>query len=118
MIESRPVRLEDLLAGVADRRLIGAAASDITSLCYRSDQAGQGSLFFCVPGFKKDGHDFAPDAVSRGAVALCVERQLDLPVAQVLVPSVRTAMGPMAAAFFGHPSSRLLLLSNRAQCLR
>ena len=25
-----------------------------------------GSLFFCVPGFTRDGHDFAPDAVARG----------------------------------------------------
>jgi UDP-N-acetylmuramoyl-L-alanyl-D-glutamate--2,6-diaminopimelate ligase len=108
VIESRHVRLDDLLAGVADRRLIGPAANDITSLCYRSDLARHGSLFFCVPGFKKDGHDFAADAVHKGAVALCVERQLDLPVAQVLVPSVRRAMGPIAAAFFGHPSAQLL----------
>jgi UDP-N-acetylmuramoyl-L-alanyl-D-glutamate--2,6-diaminopimelate ligase len=34
---------------------------------------------------------------------------LDLPVAQAVVPSVRTAMGPVAAAFFDHPSSKLLL---------
>jgi UDP-N-acetylmuramoyl-L-alanyl-D-glutamate--2,6-diaminopimelate ligase len=108
VIESRHVRLDDLLAGVAVRRLIGPAANDITSLCYRSDQAVQGSLFFCVPGFKRDGHDFAADAVQRGAVALCVERQLDFPVAQVLVPSVRRAMGPIAAVFFGHPSARLV----------
>jgi UDP-N-acetylmuramoyl-L-alanyl-D-glutamate--2,6-diaminopimelate ligase len=108
VVESRHVRLELLLAGVADRRLISQASSDITSLSYRSDLAKQGSLFFCVPGFKRDGHDFAPDAVQRGAVALCVERPLDLAVAQVQVPSVRRAMGPMAAAFFGHPSSRLL----------
>ena len=108
MIESRHVRLNDLFAGVAERRLIGPADSDISSLCYRSDQAGQGSLFFCVPGFKRDGHDFAADAVARGAVAVCVERLLDVQAAQVVVPSVRRAIGPAAAAFFGHPSLRLL----------
>jgi UDP-N-acetylmuramoyl-L-alanyl-D-glutamate--2,6-diaminopimelate ligase len=108
VIESRHVRLDDLLAGVATRRLMGPAACDITSLCYRSDLTCQGSLFFCVPGFKRDGHDFAADAVQRGAVALCTERQLDLPVAQVVVPSVRRAMGPIAAAFFGNPSAQLL----------
>ena len=108
MVESPPVRLSDLFAGVEGWRLAGAADVDISSLCYRSDQAGPGSLFFCVPGFVRDGHDFAPDAVARGASALCVERPLDLPVAQVVVPSVRQAMGPVAAAFYGHPSSRLL----------
>ncbi|MBN1319375.1 MAG: UDP-N-acetylmuramoyl-L-alanyl-D-glutamate--2,6-diaminopimelate ligase [Thermoleophilia bacterium] len=108
MVESSPVRLCDLFAGVEGWRLAGAGDVDITSLCYRSDQAGPGSLFFCVSGFVRDGHDFAPDAVARGAAALCVERPLDLPVAQVVVPSVRTAMGPVGATFYGHPSSRLL----------
>jgi UDP-N-acetylmuramoyl-L-alanyl-D-glutamate--2,6-diaminopimelate ligase len=101
------VRLTDLFAGVDGRRLTGADA-DISGLSYRSDQAGPGTLFFCVPGFVRDGHDFAPDAARRGAAALCVERLLDIPVPQVVVPSVRWAMGSVAAAFFGHPSSHLL----------
>ena len=108
MIESRPVRLSDLFAGFEGCRLAGAAEVDITSLCYRSDQAVVGSLFFCVPGFVRDGHDFAPDAVARGASAVCAERPLDLPVAQAVVPSVRAVMGPAAATFFARPSSRLL----------
>jgi UDP-N-acetylmuramoyl-L-alanyl-D-glutamate--2,6-diaminopimelate ligase len=108
MVESGPVRLTDLFARVEGCRLAGAADIDVTSLSYRSDQTGEGSLFFCVPGFVRDGHDFAPDAVARGARALCVERLLNLEVAQVVVPSVRRAMGPVAAAFYGHPSSRLL----------
>ncbi len=102
------MRLSDLFASVEGCRLAGAADVHISSLSYRSDQAGEGTLFFCVPGFVRDGHDFAPDAVARGASALCVERPLDLPVAQVVVPSVRQAMGPVAAAFYGRPSSRLL----------
>ena len=107
MIESLTVRLRDLFAGVEGWRLAGADV-DIGALSYRSDQSGPGTLFFCVPGFVRDGHDFAPDAVARGAAALCVERPLDLPVPQVVVPSVRWAMGSVAAAFYGHPSSRLL----------
>ena len=108
MVESSPVRLCDLFAGVEGWRLAGAGDVGITSLTYRSDQAGPGSLFFCVPGFVRDGHDFAPDAVARGATALCVERPLGLPVAQVVVPSVRAAMGPVGATFYGHPGRRLL----------
>ncbi len=108
MVESRPVILSDLFATVEGCRLAGAADVHISSLCYRSDQAGEGTLFFCVPGFVRDGHDFAADAVGLGASALCVERLLDLPVAQVVVPSVRHAMGPVAAAFYGRPGSRLL----------
>lgn len=108
MVESRPVRLSDLFAGVEGWRPAGAADVDISALTYRSNEAGPGALFFCVSGFVRDGHDFAPDAVARGAAALCVERELDLPVPQAVVPSVRQAMGPVAAAFYGHPSRRLL----------
>ncbi len=107
MIESWTVRLSDLFAGVEGWRLAGADV-DIGALNYRSDQTGPGTLFFCVPGFVRDGHDFAPDAVARGAAALCVERLLDLAIPQVVVPSVRWAMGSVAAAFYGHPSARLL----------
>lgn len=107
MVESLTVRLTDLFAGVDGWRLAGANA-DISALSYRSDQAGAGTLFFCVPGFVRDGHDFAPDAAARGAAALCVERLLDIRVPQVVVPSVRWAMGSVAATFYGNPSSRLL----------
>ena len=107
MVESLTVRLIDLFACVDGWRLVGTDA-DISGLSYRSDQAGPGTLFFCVPGFVRDGHDFAPDAARRGAAALCVERLLDVPVPQVIVPSVRWAMGSVAAAFYGHPSSRML----------
>ena len=108
MIESVPVRLSHLFAGVEGCRVAGAADAAITALSYRSDQVVPGALFFCVTGFARDGHDFAADAVARGAIALCVERQLDLAVTQVVVKSVRRAMGPVAANFYGHPSSRLL----------
>jgi UDP-N-acetylmuramoyl-L-alanyl-D-glutamate--2,6-diaminopimelate ligase len=64
-------------------------------------------LFFCFPGEKADGHDFAAGAVEAGAVALMVERELDLRVPQVVVSDARAAMAPVAARFFGDPTSEL-----------
>jgi UDP-N-acetylmuramoyl-L-alanyl-D-glutamate--2,6-diaminopimelate ligase len=84
----------------------------VVSVAYRADETAPGALFFCVPGRAHDGHDFAADAVSRGAVAVLVERWLDLSqaVTQVLVPSVRSAMGPIAAEFYGRPAEKLTLV--------
>jgi UDP-N-acetylmuramoyl-L-alanyl-D-glutamate--2,6-diaminopimelate ligase len=79
----------------------------ISGLAYRSESVTQGALFFCVPGFVVDGHQFAPDAVRRGAAALVCERPLASGVPEVVVPSVRAAMGPVAAAFYGNPTARL-----------
>ncbi len=85
----------------------GAPEVEITGLAYSSRSVSEGTLFFCVPGFKVDGHDFAPDAVERGAAALVCERPLGLGVPEVVVGDVRAAMGPAAARFFGDPTSRL-----------
>ena len=80
---------------------------EVTGLAYDSRAVTPGTLFFCVPGFRTDGHDFAPDAVARGAAALVVERPLDLGVPEVRVESVRAAMAPAAARFYGDPTSEL-----------
>src|SRR5207302_1403022 len=80
---------------------------EICRLAYDNRAVSPGTLFFCVPGFTRDGHEFAPEAVSRGAVALVVERLLDLDIPQIQVESVREAMAPAAAAFYAEPTRRL-----------
>jgi UDP-N-acetylmuramoyl-L-alanyl-D-glutamate--2,6-diaminopimelate ligase len=85
----------------------GAPAVEVTGLAYSSQSVTPGTLFFCVPGFKSDGHDFAPEAVARGAVALVCARPLGLGVPELIVPDVRAAMGPAAARFYGDPTAQL-----------
>ncbi len=94
------------------RELLGDAARDlppveVTALAYDNRLVAPGTLFFCVPGFTRDGHDFAPDAVARGAAALVVQRPLGLGVPEVLVDDVRAAMAPAAARLNGDPTARL-----------
>src|SRR4051794_36029903 len=103
--------LRDLLAG-AGIEPQGPPADDveIEALAYRSEGVTQGALFFCVRGFTADGHDFAPDAIARGAAALVCERPLGLGVPEVRVADVRTAMAPLAAAFYGNPTHELRMV--------
>jgi UDP-N-acetylmuramoyl-L-alanyl-D-glutamate--2,6-diaminopimelate ligase len=91
------------------RDLLGDGPSDveITALAYDNRQVTPGTLFFCVPGFTRDGHDFAPDAVERGAAALVVARPLGLGVPEVLVDDVRAAMARAAARLAGDPTGCL-----------
>lgn len=79
----------------------------VSSLTFDNRLVGPGTLFFCVPGFTRDGHDFASDAVARGAVALVVQRPLGLGVPEVLVEDVRAAMATAAARFYGLPTTTL-----------
>jgi UDP-N-acetylmuramoyl-L-alanyl-D-glutamate--2,6-diaminopimelate ligase len=79
----------------------------VTGLTFDNRLVAPGTLFFCVPGFTRDGHDFAPDAVARGAAALVVQRPLGLGVPEVLVEDVRAAMALAAARFYGDPTATL-----------
>jgi UDP-N-acetylmuramoyl-L-alanyl-D-glutamate--2,6-diaminopimelate ligase len=101
------VKLEQLIGGLEARESRGDLDVEISSLTYDSRTVGDGTLFFCVPGERSDGHDFAAQAVVSGAVALVVERPLELDVVQVLVADARAAMAPVAARFWGDPTAEL-----------
>jgi UDP-N-acetylmuramoyl-L-alanyl-D-glutamate--2,6-diaminopimelate ligase len=88
----------------------GAPEIEISGLAYSSQSVTPGALFFCVPGFTADGHDFAPEAVANGAVALVVQSALDLPVPQLVVPDSRSAMAVAADEFFGRPTDELAVV--------
>jgi len=101
------MKLERLVAALGPVDVLERAPVDVRDLAYDARAATPGALFFCVPGARADGHDFAPEAVERGAVALVVERPLDLPVPQVVVGSAREAMAVAADEFFGRPTEEL-----------
>jgi UDP-N-acetylmuramoyl-L-alanyl-D-glutamate--2,6-diaminopimelate ligase len=88
----------------------GDASVEVRSMTMDSRAVVPGTLFACVPGANVDGHAYAPAAVAAGAVALLVERFLDLDVAQVVVPSVRAVLGPVASAVYGDPSADLTVV--------
>ena len=94
------------------RELFGKAAPagpdvEVTALALDNRRVVPGSVFFCVRGFTRDGHDFAPDAVQRGAVALVADHPLGLGVPEVVVADVRAAMAPAAARLHGDPTATL-----------
>ena len=91
-------------------RITSGETTEIGFLTADSRAKGENGLFFCLPGARFDGHDFAPQALSNGCCALVVERVLDLPCPQVLVSDVRAAMARIASAFNGHPERRLRLV--------
>jgi UDP-N-acetylmuramoyl-L-alanyl-D-glutamate--2,6-diaminopimelate ligase len=101
------VELEALIRALGPVEVIGRRRVEVRELAYDSARATAGSLFFCVPGSRADGHDFAAAAVANGAVALVVEHPLDVAVPQLLVEDARAAMAVAADAFFGEPTREL-----------
>ena len=103
--------LKDLLADVpCIVETSGNMVVEIANLITDSREQTIDGLFFCIPGARVDAHDFAPQAVANGCTALVVERLLDLPVPQIRVESVRSAMAYIAGAFYGHPARKLRMV--------
>src|ERR1019366_6472396 len=92
------------------------AAVDIRGIAHDSRRVVPGDLFCCVPGQLSDGHAFAAEAVSRGAVGLLCEHLipelLGHPVVQALVApgAIRPVMARVAATVYGYPARDLLMI--------
>ena len=99
-------QLAEAAPGLVDRN----GDAEITGLAHDSRAVNPGDLFFCVPGAEHDGHQFAADAIKRGAAGLVVERPLSLGCPQVQTDSVRRAMGPVSSTFYGHPSRSMIVV--------
>jgi UDP-N-acetylmuramoyl-L-alanyl-D-glutamate--2,6-diaminopimelate ligase len=123
--------LHELIARVPGARVSGPADLEISSIAYDSRAVRPGSLFMAIRGFHADGHAFIPQAIERGAVAVLIDDQyaqqgigdwelgtgrsndsLSLALSPpspttVAVPNSRTALAPIAAAFYGYPGARM-----------
>jgi len=84
----------------------------VRSIEHDSRAVGSGSLFACYSGATFDGHDYADQAVSAGAVAILAERPLALrsKVPQIIVDDVRRTAPWLAHVLSGEPSSQLAVV--------
>ena len=102
------MELERLVAALAPEAVLGSREPvAVRDLAYDTRTVSPGAAFFCVPGARADGHDFAAQAVESGAVALVVERAVEPEVPQLVVPDARAAMATAADIFFGEPTKEL-----------
>ncbi|MSP15299.1 MAG: UDP-N-acetylmuramoyl-L-alanyl-D-glutamate--2,6-diaminopimelate ligase [Myxococcales bacterium] len=104
------MRLVDLLAEVDGARLVGDGACEIGAVHDDSRRVAVGDLFVAVPGLTVDGHDFVAAACARGAAAVVVERELSVPVPQIVVGCAKRALGRLAARVAGRPADRMTLV--------
>ncbi|GFR34998.1 hypothetical protein TCEA9_08100 [Thermobrachium celere] len=99
------MRLFDMLKGL-DYVLIKGSDLEIEHITYSSREVVEGSLFFCIEGFRTDGHQFIQDAVNRGAKAIIVSKDVNVEedVTIVKVKDTREAMAIVSSNFYGNPS--------------
>jgi UDP-N-acetylmuramoyl-L-alanyl-D-glutamate--2,6-diaminopimelate ligase len=66
-----------------------------------------GDLFVALTTADEDGHDHAPEAIARGAVAVVAERLVPVAAPVVLVKDTRVALARITQALAGHPCRQL-----------
>jgi len=122
------MRLRQLLADLPTAQISGPTDIEITSLAYDSRAVQPGSLFIAINGFHTDGRAFIPQALARGAVAVVVQsgtgdgatsaaqrgvttgdREGESPNT-ITVENTRTALAPIAAAFYDHPGAAMRVI--------
>lgn len=104
------MKLEELLEHLYIKKWLVKGNPTIESIEMDSRKITQGSLFICMKGFSVDGHDFAKEAVDKGAVALIVEKPVNLDVPTVQVKDSQRAMAMLADAFYDSPTEKLHLI--------
>ena len=73
------MRLTKLLERLEYTIVQGSENIEITELVNDSRKVCEGSVFVCISGAVVDGHDFATDVVGKGACALIVEKDVEVP---------------------------------------
>jgi len=106
------MHLRDLLKVTPIQESHGDVNRWVTGLAYDSRKVQSGFAFFALPGVHSDGHDFAREALGKGASAVVLERKINLPqeASWVLARDARHVMGRWAAEFFGHPSRKMAVV--------
>lgn len=106
------MKLTELLKDLQYECLQGSLEIEINNVINDSRKAGEKDLFICIPGAVVDGHKFVLDVVEKGATALIVEREVEVPshVTVIKVENARYAMAFISAAYFGHPAKQLKVI--------
>lgn len=106
------MNLQELLKGIDCEIISGESDQEISGVQYDSRKVTPGCIFVCIPGFKTDGHLFAEEAISKGAAAVLVEKDIDAPENFTIIKTSnsRKALAILAANYYGHPSGRLRVI--------
>lgn len=105
--------LDNLLQGIVLLKTVGNTDIQIENIQFDSRKVETGSLFVATKGTAADGHQYIPTAIEKGVVAVvCEELPVDfLPnVTYIKVENSSDALGKMASAWYGFPSSKMILV--------
>lgn len=108
------MNLKEILYGISYESIQGNCNVEIEAINYDSRIKTRNGLFICIEGYTVDGHSYISSAIENGAVAIVVQKQVDLMIPPhikvVKVEDTRHSMALIAANFYHHPSLAMDLI--------
>ena len=106
------MKLSTLIQGLPVEKIKGNREIEIKGLAQNSKLVQPGDLFICIAGFVDDGHHYIPEAISRGAKAIVVQKEVPIntDIATITVKDTRKALAFLANRFYHYPSQGLKLI--------
>lgn len=103
------MKLKDILNGVSYSLLNGSLDTSINDIRYDSRKVKEHDIYVALKGYAKDGHDYIPEAISKGASVIVVSKMINIhgDVTIIKVDDSRIALSYMSANFFGNPAASL-----------
>jgi UDP-N-acetylmuramoyl-L-alanyl-D-glutamate--2,6-diaminopimelate ligase len=101
--------LKEMLEQLEYTCVQGDVNHPVKELVYDSRKVTEGCVFVCISGAVFDGHAYVKEVGEKGAAAIIVEKEVELPpqVTVIRVKDTRLALAYLSAAYFGHPARKL-----------
>jgi len=106
-------KISEILINIKNANIVGDDSYSVSSLCYDSRLAKNGSMFFAIRGTQTDGHNYIENVVSQGTKIVVCETfpaSIKDDVCYIKVEDSSVAMGFAASAFYDNPSSKIKLI--------
>lgn len=107
------MKLRQLIENLDIVKTEGSLDKTVTSLTADSRKAARGGMFVAVRGVTVDGHSFIPTLAASGLSAIVAEEMpTEIPdgTTVIVVRNSSIALGLLASAWYGNPSSKLKLV--------
>lgn len=108
------MRLEKLLEKIEYTLEKGTVDREVTEVVNDSRKLVKDCVFICISGANFDGHSYVEEAAKKGAAAVIVEKEVEIPAdcdtTVVRVENTRYAMAFISAAYFGYPAEKMKII--------
>ncbi|MGI6394814.1 MAG: UDP-N-acetylmuramoyl-L-alanyl-D-glutamate--2,6-diaminopimelate ligase [bacterium] len=99
----------ELISSYIEKSKVVKPPAELTKITADSREVVENALFFCLPGLKVDGHDFAKEALKKKAAIIVGEKDLNIEK-YIKVSSVKDVLKLVSPVFYDYPDRKMKMV--------